>query len=114
MILKIIFFAGCYLTFCDSYGHNYGHQHQHQDQNQQTQHQTQSNLGVKGRSGFSSKTYGGIFPDTAGHNQAANEFVQNRNYQQPQIPTYQPYGWNSNQPVRTYGNKKNFRVFPFY
>lgn len=50
------------------------------------------------------KSYGGYFADETGQNQAATQFVSSQNYQQPLTP-YQPYGWNFNQPARTYGKK---------
>lgn len=64
--------------------------------------------GVKGgRSGNQQgiKSYGGYFPDSGhnhGHGHGHNHYTQ-QNYQ-PQVPNYyQPYGWNYNQPTRTYG-----------
>ena len=66
--------------------------------------QQQNNHGVKGRSGHNIKSYGGYFHDAAGYNGATNNFVSTQHYQNPQTASYQPYGWNFNQPTRTYGN----------
>ncbi|XP_070496775.1 putative uncharacterized protein DDB_G0282133 [Chironomus tepperi] len=49
------------------------------------------------------KSYGGYFPDTARYNEAANNFVNTQNHYRPQTVPYQTYGWNFNQPTRTYG-----------
>lgn len=49
------------------------------------------------------KTYGGYVPTNTGHNQAANDFINSQNHHSPQPSPYQPYGWNFNQPRRTYG-----------
>lgn len=65
--------------------------------------QQESNSGIKGRNGHNIKSYGGYFQDTNGQNQAANDYVQTQNYHQPSVLPYQPYGWNFNQPSRTYG-----------
>lgn len=68
------------------------------------QEQQNHNYGVKGRTGHNIKSYGGYFHDTAGHNEAANNFINTQNlYRPPSVP-YQFYGWNFNQPARTYGN----------
>jgi hypothetical protein len=69
------------------------------------------NVGVKGgRSGQQQgiKSYSGIFQDP---NQSQNGENQ-QTYQQlnQQVPTfYQPFGWNYNQPQRTYGKDICFR-----
>ncbi|KAL7044933.1 hypothetical protein ACKWTF_002105 [Chironomus riparius] len=67
------------------------------------QQQQTHNYGVKGQTGHNIKSYGGYFPDTSGYNEAANNFVNTQNYFRPPIAPYHPYGWNFNQPTRTYG-----------
>lgn len=66
------------------------------------QQHSHHNHGVKGRMGHNHnvKSYGGYFRDTNGQNEASNDFVHSQNYHQP---AYQSYGWNFNQPRRTYG-----------
>lgn len=62
------------------------------------------NSGVKG-GGSGIKSYGGYSHD---HNQGSAH-QQSQFYQQPARQpqyNYQPYGWNYNQPTRTYGKKK--------
>ena len=68
------------------------------------QRQQNHNYGVSGRTGHNIKSYGGYFPDTSGNNEAANNFVNAQNYYRPPTAPYQPFGWNFNQPTRTYGN----------
>lgn len=63
----------------------------------------QSDIGVKGRPGQSIKSYGGYFHDTSGFNQAENDLAYEQTYHRPIVSSYQPYGWNFNQPARTYG-----------
>jgi hypothetical protein len=64
------------------------------------------NIGVKGRPPQQQgvKSYGGYIPDQG---QRSNEQVHSDRYhqqiQQQQPNYYQPYGWNYNQPSRTYG-----------
>lgn len=93
MIFKKIHIFFLFVAYCDCY---------------HTSHQQVSPSG-------GIKSYGGYFADSTGQNQAATQFVSSQNYQQP-LASYQPYGWNFNQPARTYGilkisklhfNKKN-------
>lgn len=53
----------------------------------------EDNVGVKGK-----KSYGGYIPNNDQHN---HNFQAGPQYHQPNY--YQPYGWNFNQPTRTYG-----------
>ena len=69
------------------------------------QQQQDHHAGVNsGRSGHNIKSYGGYFHDPSGYNEAASNFVNTQNYYHPPPAPYQPYGWNFNQPTRTYGN----------
>lgn len=83
---NLIIFISLLIAFCESY----------QIDRQQHQQADNSNTGVK--------SYGGYFHDVSGHNQAASDFVSTQNYQQPALTFHQPYGWNFNQPSRTYGD----------
>lgn len=63
-----------------------------------------NNVYQQASTGTGIKSYGGYFPDASGQNKAASQFVSSQNYQQPSLTSYQPYGWNFNQPSKTYGN----------
>lgn len=81
------------------------------------QEQQNYNSGVKGQTSHNIKSYGGYFYGTAGYNEAENNFINTQNLNRPPtVPPYQTYGWNFNQPTRTYGNSlyDYFRVFPEY
>ena len=80
---NFLIFISLLITFCESYRND-----------RQFQAGSQ-NMGVK--------SYGGYFHDATGNNEAASHFVNTQNYQQPAVTSYQPYGWNFNQPSRTYG-----------
>ena len=62
------------------------------------QHET----GVKGgRSHGGIKSYGGYYHDSS--NRGDFEHSHHYHQPQPQYNNFQPYGWNFNQPTRTYG-----------
>lgn len=82
MILKNFLIFAAFVACCESYNG--------------VQQQVGSGGGVK--------SYGGVFSDATGQNEAASQFVNTQNYQQPALTSYQGYGWNLNQPSRTYGN----------
>lgn len=70
-------------------------------------HGDHENHGVKGGGQQGIKSYGGYFSDH-GHGQGhGSNFVHSQQYHQQNPYVYQPYGWNFNQPQRTYGKANN-------
>lgn len=61
------------------------------------------NRGVKGGQ-HGIKSYGGYFNDHGNGQGQGNNYLHSQQFHQQQNPyVYQPYGWNYNQPQRTYG-----------
>ena len=90
---KIIFLLISFVILCASHEQHEQHQNLDEDNQQLNYH----NGGIKTtRSGI--KSYGGYFNHGPSHG-----FVHTRSYQPAIVPSYQPFGWNFNQPSRTYG-----------